>query len=409
MKKATVSMIILLFGVVIQEGFAQNKPDYLSIEAELQETYAQQNWWKVLKISQLAIDNHIDYLALRQRAGIASYLRGDFSQSIVHLNAARQFNHRDSVAQAYLYFNLLYDGRPAEAVACADAFPTVLQQRLGFRARQFITSLNVESGIKVSSVPDQVGHATYLTVGLEHRLSPFVHVYQSLSRLSQGYGSDIHLIQLQYFIRSDLRLSPGWLVSPAFHRFSVTGTGTAMTGSLQRGTVFHLNLSRSGDGWKVFPLLTYSQISNGNNSLPDQGVPPGGTITNKESQWQIGLGGEYAIHRIRFQGSYELQHKSLTSTWNPLWSLHAVFTSSPKFSIKAGYGYFQTTNFLESTTAIYNNVPDPTRDKTTLLFNFGSGKRTSFYLLGQYERKGSNILNQNYHYLTVTGGFIIPF
>ncbi|WP_138991221.1 hypothetical protein [Larkinella sp. C7] len=409
MKKAAVLITTILLGVVIQDGFAQNKPDYLSIEAQIQETYAQRNWWKVLKISQLSINNQIDYLALRQRAGIASFLRGDFGQSIVHLNAARHFDHRDSVAQVYLYYNLLYDGRPAEAVARADAFPTVVQQRLGFRARQFITSLNLESGIKVSSVPDQVGNATYLTIGLEHRLSPFMHLYQSLSRLSQGYGTDIHLIQLQYFIRTDLRLSPGWLVSPAFHRFSVTGTGTAMTGLQQRGTVFHLNLTRSGNEWKVFPLLTYSQISNGGTPSPDQGPPPGGGIPNKESQWQIGLGGEYAIHRVRFQGSYELQNKSLTSTWNPLWSLNAVFTSSPKFSIKAGYGYFQTTNFLESTTAIYNNVPDPTRDKTTLLFNVGVGKRTSLYLLGQYERKGSNILNQNYHYLTVTGGFIIPF
>ncbi|RYD93240.1 MAG: hypothetical protein EOP50_11425, partial [Sphingobacteriales bacterium] len=121
MKKAAVLLITILFGVVIQEGFAQNKPDYLSIEAQIQETFAQRNWWKVLKISQLSIDNQIDYLALRQRAGIASFFRGDFGQSIVHLNAARHFNHRDSVAQAYLYYNLLYDGRPAEAVARADA------------------------------------------------------------------------------------------------------------------------------------------------------------------------------------------------------------------------------------------------------------------------------------------------
>ena len=130
---------------------------------------------------------------------------------------------------------------------------------------------------------------------------------------------------------------------------------------------------------------------------------------NAESQWQIGLGGEYAMHRMRFLGSYEFQKKALTTTWSPLWNLNAVFTASPKFSIRAGYGYFHTTNFLESTTAIYNNVPDSTLDKATLLFNWGVGKRTSLYLLGQYERKASTILNQNYHYLTATVGLILPF
>ncbi|GAB3908857.1 hypothetical protein GCM10028803_45330 [Larkinella knui] len=409
MKIPSMLVTTLLLWVVVQEGFAQEKPDYPGIEAQIQAAYSGRNWKKVLEISQLAIDNRIDYLALRQRAGIAGFWRGDFAQSRRHFSVARRFDHRDSVSLEYRYYNLVYDGRAAEAVAQADEFPTVLQRRLGFRPRQFITSLNLESGIKISSVPNQVGNATYLTIGLEHRISPFVQLYQSLSRLSQGYGSDIHLNQLQYYVRTDLRVTSGWLLSPAFHRLSVNGSGTTMTGPQQHGSVFHLNLTRSGDGWKVFPVVTYSTISNTGNALPDQGPPPKGGPANAESQWQIGLGADYAIHRVRFQGSYEYQKKQLTGTWNPLWNLNAVFTASPTFSIRAGYGYFHTTNFLESTTAIYNNVPDPTTDKTTLLLHWGVGRRTSLYLLGQYERKESTILNQHYHYLTATVGLTIPF
>ncbi|GAB2568663.1 porin family protein [Spirosoma areae] len=398
-----------LVGSVVQEGVAQEKPDYLSIEASVQEAYGHRDWRKVLQISKLAIDNRIDYLGLRQRAGIASFWRGDFRQSTRHLTIARQFDHRDSTSLEYLYYNLLYDRRPAEAAAQADELPSAQQRRLGIRPRQFITSLTVESGIKISSVPNQVGNAAYVTVGLAHRISPLVHVYQSVSRISQLFGNDLQLNQIQYYARSDLRVSPNWLISPSLHWFSVKGTGTTLTDLRQRGTVVHLDVTRSGNGWKLFPLLTYSQISNSMQAASTGEPSTTGGNPGSERQWQLGLGGEYAMHRVRFQGSYELQLKALSSIWSPLWNLNATFTASPTLSIRAGYGSYNTTNFLESATSIVNNAPDPTLNKSTLMVNWGVGKRTSLYVLGQYEQKRSSIMNQNYHYLTASGGFTIHF
>ncbi|WP_080057717.1 hypothetical protein [Spirosoma aerolatum] len=412
MKKAVIVLVMALLLGWQPDGFTQQKPDYLSMEAQVQAAYAKRDWQSVLKLTQLAVLNRIDYFALRQRAGIASFSRGDFTQSIEHLTAARRFNHHDATTLTYLYYSLLQDGRAAEAVAQAHEYPTAVSDQLGIRPSQFITSLTIESGIKLSSIPDQVGNATYWTVGFGHRLNPFMHLYQTVGYLRQLYGNDLLLNQVQYTARADLRFSPDWLLSPAFQWFSVKGAGTTITDLRQNGTVFHLNLTRSGAGWKLFPILTYSTINNAMQAATpfesSANTPASGSFS--ERQWQLGVGGEYALHRLRLVGSYELQAKTGSNgPWNSIWNLNAGFTASPAFRVRAGYGYFHTNNFLESTTGIFNNVPDPTLDKTTLLFNWGLGKRSSLYLLGQYERKEAPMLNQNYRYLTVSGGITFHF
>lgn len=409
MKSALFQLTAVLVLCGGREILAQTSPDYQSIEGSLQQSFSQRNWSDVLKISRLALDHHIDYLGLRQRAGIASFELGNFKRSAQHLYAARAFNSRDSTTLTYLYYSLLLGGQPAEAISQGYLFPGVVRQQLGIRYRQVISSVSLETGVKISSVPNEVGNARFTTLVVGQRFNPAVHLYHSLTNLTQTYGNDLRLNQWQYQLRSDLLIDTGWLLSSGLTLFSVKGAGTTITDLRQNGTAFHLNLTRSGLGWNVFPLITYSRVTNSISTSESAGAnPTGGSGADK--QWQLGFGGDYAMGQVRLSGSYEWQYQTAQTTgWHTLWNLNALFTPSPRFSLRAGYGYYNTTNFLESNTGIFNNVPDPTIDKTTLLLTKPTGRRSSLFLLGQYERKSSLILNQNYHYLTLSGGLTRSF
>ncbi|WP_338868092.1 hypothetical protein WBJ53_16610 [Spirosoma sp. SC4-14] len=408
MKETLLQLTVAIVLCGSGKTLAQTTPDYMSVEGSLQLSFSQRNWSEVLKISRLALNHNIDYLALRQRAGIASFERGRFKQSAEHLYAAQAFYPSDSTTLTYLYYSLLLGGQPAEAISQGYLFPDVVRRQLGIRYRQLLTSVSLETGIKTSSIPAEVGNAWFTTLGLGQRLNPAVQIYHSLTQLTQTYGNDLHLNQWQYQLRSDLLLDAGWLLSPSLTVFSVKGSGTTITDLRQKGTAFHLNLTRSGLGWKVSPLITYSRVTNSISTTESVGANPTGSGADK--QWQLGFGGEYTLNRVRVSGSYEWQQQTgQTTGWHTIWNLNAFFTPSPRFSLRAGYGYYNTTNFLESNTGIFNNVPDPTFDKTTLQINVGASRWASLFLLSQYERKRSLILSQNYHYITFSGGLTLSF
>lgn len=389
-----------------QLSIAQAPPDFLSIESASQQAYAHRDWKALRATTSLALANKIDYLWLRQRTGIGSYLQGDYRTSMQHLTAALRFDHCDTTTLEFLYYDLLKDNQPAEAIARTAEFPASMRQRLGIRPRQFLTWINLESGAKISTIPTKVGNVYYATIGLGHRISPAVQVSHSLTGLTIRYNQVLNVSQWQYSLRADIRPAANWLLSPGIQLIGASGTATYNTTMSQNGWVGQLSIARSGPGWKVYPLLVFSQVTTAGTALTETGVYK----NTLETQWQGGVGGEYALGRVRLLGSLEIQQQVKPSlAWHPIGNLHAQVMLSPRFSIRAGYGYFNTNHFLETTSGIFNNPPDPTVDKATLLLTGQVSKRIMAYILGQYERKTSATTSQGYAYQTGVGGLTILF
>lgn len=389
-----------------QLSIAQEPPDFLSIESASRRAYAQHDWQAVQATTRQALASKTDYLWLRQRAGISSYRQGNYRSSIKHLNAALRFDHCDTTALEFLYYSLLRDNQPAEAIARTTTLPASVQQRLGIRPQQFLTSVNLESGIKISTIPNTVGNVYYATLGLGHRISPAVQLSHSLTGLNVRYNQVLNVNQWQYSLRADVRAAASWLLSPGLQLIGASGTATFNTTMSQNGWVGQLSITRSGPGWKVYPALAISQISTAGTALTETGVYK----RTVEAQWQAGVGGEYAVGRVRLYGSLAMQQQTKPAlNRHPMGSLHTQVTLSPRLNVRVGYSYINTNHFLDITTGMFNNPPDPTVDKTTLLLTGQVTKRVIAYVLGQYERKTSATTSQAYAYQTGVGGLTILF
>jgi len=92
--------------------------------------YNNAEWKELIKLSDQAISDGIDYYYLRIRSGIACFESRRFEKAIVHLHQALAYYENDPVALEYLYASYLALNKTYEARAAYSRLPQSVKEKL---------------------------------------------------------------------------------------------------------------------------------------------------------------------------------------------------------------------------------------------------------------------------------------
>ena len=240
-------MALLPAGLV----FAQDQPDFRTIDSETYRLFLEQKWDSVIRMGHMALKQDIDYYYLRLRLGIASYHRKNYRRASNHFSRALRFNPGDPLALEYLYFSRLFSGQNDQAGLVRKQFMGDLALRLPPEKAKFVERTGGEylyceaMTDDLLSDPDALfsglppgqqyvtRHFYNLSFSLSHRIMPglsITHAYNYLSKynylfyfdgLNQLHLADQRVYQHQYYISPVITTRTGFSFRPMFHLLSV--------------------------------------------------------------------------------------------------------------------------------------------------------------------------------------------
>lgn len=209
---------------------ARPQLNYPEVEKTSYELYLQGRWKELIRYSEEARRQGIDFFYLKVRTGIAFYNLKKYRTASEWFLKAWEDEQEFTWLQEYLYYSLLYAGREAEAFRAAGSFSTDIQQKIGFSGNK-ITRVALETGygynpdlVRLTGAPHDsdagtgtdYGEAFYLknyhfgSFDLSHRITPGLSLFHSLTYMGinreeriDWYGRnmfDSRTNQLQYFM-----------------------------------------------------------------------------------------------------------------------------------------------------------------------------------------------------------------
>ena len=141
------TVLILIFSILyLPHGKGQQRINFQCADSTTQSLYEQGDWKALASFSRRALEEGIDYFYLRFRAGVASYMKGNYRQAEIHLEKALEFNPDDKVTTEYLYYSYLMQNKMHEALAILQKAPESLQTYLQSTSPPREHSLDAEAG-----------------------------------------------------------------------------------------------------------------------------------------------------------------------------------------------------------------------------------------------------------------------
>ena len=110
------------------KGIAQDTLNSAIVEQKSYQLYLDKNWNELIKFGNRAINSGFDYYYLQIRIGIAYFEKKNYSLAENHFKKVLQFNSDDELAQEYLYYCFIYNGRNEEARMLSRLFKSDLAE-----------------------------------------------------------------------------------------------------------------------------------------------------------------------------------------------------------------------------------------------------------------------------------------
>lgn len=129
MQRCIILLICLLF---TKTSFSQNILTYQSADSITYAQFVSKDYKALHHTTKQALKNGIDFYLLRMRMGISYYEKNNYEAALPHFKKANNMNPADTLAQEYLYYNLLFTNRTEDAYDLASTFSESLQQKINF-------------------------------------------------------------------------------------------------------------------------------------------------------------------------------------------------------------------------------------------------------------------------------------
>ncbi|MFK5854556.1 MAG: hypothetical protein QM503_00405 [Bacteroidota bacterium] len=200
-KSILISIIILFSGLYQLSGQVYMGPDYKNLDSITYAHYVNQEWDKVVKTGNKALNRNIDYFYLRMRLGIASYYLGKYSDAADHFEKALIFNSKDQTAQLYLYDTYILLGKNTKAYRLSSDFNKKTQSLIPIK-RKPVEAVYAGGGFTFSNnIPNNdelfidtnndtltgyrilIGDKSVYYAGVNFNLSPTVSLYAGYNHL----------------------------------------------------------------------------------------------------------------------------------------------------------------------------------------------------------------------------------
>ena len=127
-KAVKIALFFVLF--FSMKGIAQDTLNSAIVEQKSYQLYLDKNWNELIKFGNRAINSGFDYYYLQIRIGIAYFEKKNYSLAENHFKKVLQFNSDDELAQEYLYYCFIYNGRNEEARMLSRLFKSDLAEKV---------------------------------------------------------------------------------------------------------------------------------------------------------------------------------------------------------------------------------------------------------------------------------------
>ena len=240
------TVIILLFLPLF--SFSQAKLSFSKADSLSYQYYLKGDWKKLIDLSKEAENLDLESKQMKQRAGYAYFMTGDFYSAIIQYEKALEFDQSDDITKEMLYYSNLYTGSINTRFYAGNLSPASMA-KLEIVKYNPVESFDAEFNLKTNKALNH-SDQLYYKLGISSDIGFRVSLYQAYSYYNQTI-SNIVTQQPEYLVLIKLALSPVWHFKTAYHHlFTKVGIVTypensgfiAITSQLSR---FNLEVNTS--------------------------------------------------------------------------------------------------------------------------------------------------------------------
>lgn len=353
------------------------------------------NWNALIEMAKEAEKMSQTNYEIEYRLAVAYYNTANYFDSAAQFKKLIEtYKVNYEYIQEYLYYSYLFSGREADAFLVAKNFPFHLKEKVNFKESKIFNFIYSEGGVKISDKSDlNVKNMSYFNLGLSHRFSPSFSIYQAFTTLAQQY-IDFDYKQSEYYINSNIQISKGITLIPAYHYLKTTdqnpqyetiprpggGNGSVSVRTSykdQNINVFFIGLKKQWNRFSFTPNIT-SSIVNGYDDL--------GNATNS-NQLQYGADLGYTLEPFRdkvwlgfgaYMHSDDIEDKFI-------WNIKTYIQISPKVYLFTKYNQSNAYNFSEDNASVFVNSVSKSKNKFSNTLGVNLSTKLNAYFNYQFE------------------------
>ena len=219
-------IIFLIFPIL---GFSQEKLNFQKTDSISYQYYMNGEWKKLIELTKDAFKQNIDSKFMRQRAGYAYFMSGDYTAAGIQFKRALAFDMTDEFTREYIYYAAL-NTAGENARLYAENLPGEAATKLGIKKFIPIGMIDTEFNIKTNQVNNR-SNQIYYRFGINTDFGFRLSLYQAYAYYEQTFSGELTR-QPEYFALLKWSLSPDWHVRAAYHRLFTTDANVSYPGNL---------------------------------------------------------------------------------------------------------------------------------------------------------------------------------
>ena len=442
------SIVLVLLLVFAAKAVAQETINFRTVDSLSYHYYLSSSWDSLIGLGDKALEEGIDYYYLQMRLAYAYFMKGQYRKAIPYYKNALEFNHKDPVANEYLYYSYKYAGRTNDAVAQRANLTLEQKNKIGIPDTSNLVSFGINHSYAFSNASDmQPSLLDGVTLQQTDGVQKANHAYHlPAMQLSHKLGSGVvahH--QVHYLNKNELSYAvvngnPYYSPEQVMHQF---GYGLILDFRLFEGSILSV-----GGKYRGLRIPVYASADYGMNAgldrdvlyyLKEQGFNAHLNLKHEFTHATLGisyavnmLNGIFAqqagIHSVIYPFSnlnlyynLDLYFQQLNDTYsneNHILSHHHIgFKLLKNLWMEASTTFPSFTHFFDVTNnLLYNNL-EKTRQHAGLSFimpvygknirfigSFGYSWNESYFYPEEQRLQLSN--KQSYEQITITGGIL---
>ena len=221
--------LVLGFLLLPVLSFSQDKLNFQQADS-LSYSYFQKGEWQKLKILlQEAFEKEIDSKFLRQRAGYAFFITGDFTSAKIQYEKALEFDQADEVTREYLYYAALNSGSE-ETRLLAENLPSTVAARLGIKRYNPADRIDTEFNLKTNQTTTR-SNQLYYRFGISSDIGYRLSLYQAYAYYEQTIKYELTK-QPEYMALLKYSLSSVLQIKAAYHHLAANAASITYPGNM---------------------------------------------------------------------------------------------------------------------------------------------------------------------------------
>ena len=216
------TVIILLFLPLF--SFSQAKLTFNKADSLSYQYYLKGDWEKLIDLSKEASNLDLESKQMKQRAGYAYFMTGDFYSAQNQYEKAFKYDQSDDITKEMLYYSSLYAGSINTRFYAGNLSPASMT-KLEIMEYNPVESFDAEFNLKTNKALNH-SDQLYYRLGISSDIGYRVSLYQAYSYYNQTI-SNILTQQPEYLALLKYTLSPVWHFKTAYHHL-FTKVGNAI-------------------------------------------------------------------------------------------------------------------------------------------------------------------------------------